>query len=164
MRARQPLDMEKIAPLSESKARAVEAKTIMILIVEDRHESIFRIKEGIFTNIGKHFDEQNRNGIHIAKTFAHAEGMVNNFTYDLVFLDHLLPENESVDGRRELAAKGYTLVEKIKKGNPRAFVVGTSSFGDMIRSYPRPDISFDKDAFSHDDMDWILAAVKRIME
>ncbi len=74
--------------------------------------------------------------------------MLKEGNYDMIFLDHRMPVNDVGDLENtdfhafcdKLSNIGYNLIPLIKKIQPNAVIVGTSSLDACdLRKYPAPD-------------------------
>lgn len=102
--------------------------------------------EDLVSNTGK-------GALNIAKWYSQAEEYVKLGGYDLVFLDHRMPrENPGCTDDKEkdrfydqLENIGYGLIPTIRKYNPNAVIVGTSSMKNEIeKNFQKPDYQIEK--------------------
>jgi len=106
-------------------------KTLIIEDEEDTAESMKEILESLSYKV------------HVAAQLDKAREMSASGGYDLVFLDHFLPETR---GERD-SPVGYYLVGYIRQTNPNAVIVGISSLTPEAILRPgcdRPDCTMDK--------------------
>lgn len=120
-----------------------------ILIVEDQNGplealefAVRKISPAYFSQF--HYDT--------ARCYEDAQRMIQN-NYDIVLLDHVMPiknagdiEDADFDSfRKSLRPVGYSLINEIKRQNPRTVVIGTSSLSaSELRYYPTPDYMMSK--------------------
>jgi CheY-like chemotaxis protein len=124
-----------------------------LLIVEDQKWTLMSLKAAVDSVMPAYFPGFSKKDYDIAKWYADAEQKISQNSYDIVLLDHRMPYDdvgdlEETDMKKFSASLeniGYSLVKPIKKKNPKAIVIGTSSMKpEDIRGFQAPDYRLDK--------------------
>ena len=101
---------------------------LRILIVEDEQSILEMIKEAVIKVLEayKDFITIDLDG---AKIFKDALNKINNKYYDVIFLDHNLPESSEAERPQKV---GYKLIQTIRERNEHTIIIGTSSQNEEI--------------------------------
>ncbi len=136
-----------------------------ILIVEDQYWPLEILKKNVFKllfgpakvcSTPRAF--HSKHTLDTAKSYAEARDLIKKQRYDLVLLDHRMPLtnpgfrdidnprpfSDLLDQAQKKGIGGYALIPLIKKRNPRAIIIGTSSLTHEITRFPPPDYTIDK--------------------
>lgn len=119
----------------------MEKKSLEVLIIED--QNVFRIWEACREVLPEYFGiEKEDIKINFAYAYNQAIKAIETKMYDIIFLDHALPQDEesvTVTDEKGIFPKvkyediekiGYGLLPLIRRIQPNALVIGTSSLGD----------------------------------
>lgn len=122
-----------------------------VLVVEDQKWTTFAIKDGLrecFVEL-KLSPE-----VTYITNFNEALATIrSDKEFDIILLDHRIPRVDQGDLEdrdfdafcRTLDNVGYSLIPEIKERHPDTFIIGTSSMGSELRTYPhKPDASINK--------------------
>jgi len=135
-----------------------------ILIVEDQLDTLRSLENAVRTVLPKYLPSFQR--YEVARCYQEAQNAVQNNVYDLILLDHRMPElpfvepevirnggsisdlteeeqdkyfQQEEENSRNSKGIGYTLISQIRQRNPQTIVIGTSSMSRELASMPRPD-------------------------
>jgi CheY-like chemotaxis protein len=126
-----------------------------ILVVEDSYDSLEAMADIFIGGIlGEPLTAQphddpaealRQRGVDVATTYTEAETYINTNDYDIVFLDHNLPEAKN----RLSQNIGYGLIPIIRDRNAHTLIVGTSSMpAQELSKFDSPDHQESKAVFS----------------
>ncbi len=115
----------------------------------------------------------------IARSYNSVRKMTNETKYGLVLLDHRMPIDDTAEPvaptgvnvdyteyfKQERAYSdclrniGYSLIPEIRRSNPSAVIVGTSSMKRELSDFPSPDFSLSK-LNAKEDLEKILSEIR----
>lgn len=124
-----------------------------ILIVEDQRLALELLESAVNRVLPKFYPDFQKGNYDVARFYEDALDKISNNSYGVVLLDHSMPKNDvgnledtDFDSYSDcLEDIGYSLIPEIRKSNPSAIIVGTSSKSEGERGhFKKPDYQISK--------------------